>query len=56
MTTDGPQMSEGWIKGSDRLKNAVGEEKAEEILNTKYGSRLIRIKPDGTITETVLKE
>jgi len=54
MTTDGPQMSKGWIEGSKRLENAVGKEKADEILSSGYGSRLIRIKPDGTLTETVL--
>ena len=54
MTDDGKQMSEGWIKGSNRLKNAVGKEKANEILQSGYHAKLIRIKPDGTIKERTL--
>jgi len=30
-TKDGPQMSDDWINGSDRLENQVGPDKAQEI-------------------------
>ena len=47
-TRDGKQMSDGWIDGSNRLENAVGESKAAEIRETDYGRYLYRIKSDGT--------
>lgn len=50
MTDDGLQMSDTWIFGSDRLKKAVGEDIADEIINLKnYKRVLAKIEPNGSI-------
>lgn len=55
-TRDGKQMSEPWIKGSNRLVNAVGKETADDILLEGYGKKLVNIAPDGTISIVELSE
>ena len=47
-------MSDTWIKGSDRLVNAVGKKAADEILLRGYGKLLIHVSPNGTLTITSL--
>ncbi|MEM6271409.1 MAG: hypothetical protein AAF998_18380 [Bacteroidota bacterium] len=42
------QMSEQWIE--DRLRNAVGRRRADEILEDGYASIVAKIKSDGSIT------
>lgn len=52
-TKDGTQMSDKWIE--NRLEKAVGQEKKDEILNTKkYQKVLYRIMPNGTYTTKIL--
>ena len=48
-------MSDEWIKGSNRLIRAVGQEKADEILDKGYEKYLVRVMPDGTIKIKVLE-
>lgn len=48
-TMDGKQMSDGWIQGSNRLVDEVGEELAEDILDAGYTRVLSKISPDGSI-------
>jgi hypothetical protein len=45
---DGPQMSDDWIEGSNRLSKAVGEKKADDILLEGYERVLIKVKEGGT--------
>jgi len=47
MTAHGPQMSEKWIK--NRLKKAVGEKRAEEILDHGYERRIYRVNELGAV-------
>ncbi|MDD3361668.1 MAG: T7SS effector LXG polymorphic toxin [Hespellia sp.] len=54
-TRDGLQMSDTWIKGSDRLVNSVGKDLADDIFLEGFGKTVVRIKPDGTIIPKVLK-
>lgn len=49
-TADGAQMSDSWITGSNRLRNAVGENHASEILDSGYTRVLSNVAEDGTIT------
>ena len=49
-------MSDDWITGSDRLKNAVGKDKAKEILSTDYGRFVYRVKSDGTEIIKILED
>lgn len=52
--SDGPQMSDSWIEGSDRILNVVNDEiKALEILDSNYTRILSKISDDGTV---LLKE
>ncbi|WP_342573559.1 hypothetical protein MHH37_13995 [Solibacillus sp. FSL K6-1781] len=59
-TNDGPQMSEDWINGSNRLESAVGKEKADEILEAmmfdpdNVQSSLVHIDKEGNVLESVL--
>lgn len=59
-TNDGPQMSEDWINGSNRLESAVGKEKADEILVAmmidpdNVESSLVHIDKEGNVLESVL--
>lgn len=63
-TADGPQMSDKWIKGSERLEKQVGEDKAREIMKALDKGEVdnvlskvdangkvttYRVKPDGSI-------
>lgn len=54
-TRDGAQMSDTWIKGSDRLVNAVGKDLADDIFLEGYGKTVVRIKPDGSMVPKTLK-
>ncbi|WP_109852726.1 PAAR-like protein [Aquimarina sp. AU58] len=47
---DGPQMSDDWIEGSGRLENAVGVEKADDILAEGYERVLVHIDEAGNVT------
>jgi len=48
---DGPQMSDDWIQGSNRIERAVGDaDLADDILMNGYDRVLTHIAPDGTIT------
>lgn len=51
MTADGKQMSDTWINGSNRLRNAVGGNQAiyDDIINSGYRRLLAEVAPDGTI-------
>lgn len=49
LTNNGPQMSDSWIQGSNRLANEVGQDLADEILDEGYTRVLARVLPDGTI-------
>lgn len=51
-TADGIQMSDEWIRGSDRLKDAVGDGYSD-ILDTGYTKVLSTVNENG---ETVLKQ
>lgn len=51
-TTDGLQMSDDWIKGGTRLRDVVGPEVANDILDNGYTRVLSNIAEDGS---TVLK-
>ncbi|MNQ91617.1 hypothetical protein D3C85_1070070 [compost metagenome] len=57
-TLDGRQMSDDWIKGGTRLKDAVGEEVAKDIrraLDSGEVKRvLIRTKENGSVTGKLL--
>ncbi|HEX8659773.1 MAG TPA: type VI secretion system tube protein TssD [Hymenobacter sp.] len=58
MTNDGRQMSDSWIRGSERLKKAVGEDTSDEIRRAmrrgRVEKRLHKVSPSGQLTETVL--
>jgi len=49
-TADGMQMSDGWIRGSNRIIDAVGGNRglADDILNG-YKRILSEVAPDGSI-------
>jgi hypothetical protein len=48
--TDGTkQMSDSWIRGNNRLIDAVGELKAQEIIDSGYKRLLAEVAPDGTV-------
>ena len=49
-------MSTGWIEGSDRLINAVGDDLAEEILDSGYEPILAKVEADGSINYFILDE
>ena len=53
-TRDGMQMSDTWIKGSDRLVNSVGKDAADEIMLKGYEKQLVNVGTDGTIGITIL--
>ncbi|MCX2682108.1 hypothetical protein OOZ15_19315 [Galbibacter sp. EGI 63066] len=56
-TADGKQMSDGWITGSNRLLNAVGDEQLiNEILANEYTRVLTEIAQDGGIIFKELDE
>lgn len=56
-TLDGPQMSDDWIEGSDRIFNIVGDRAKElEIINSDYVRVLSKISPDGSVVLTRLNE
>ena len=55
MTSDGKQMSKGWIEGSNRLNNAVGSE-AQNIIDVGYSRILAEVAPDGNIVFKLLDE
>ena len=48
-TKDGPQMSDNWINGSNRLKNAVDEKTLKVIEDNGYKRILSEVSPDGKI-------
>jgi hypothetical protein len=48
-TNDGPQMSDAWINGSDRLKKAVDNTTLKAIEENGYKRILSEIAPDGKI-------
>jgi hypothetical protein len=48
-TIDGPQMSDAWIKGSNRLNNSVGADVRKEIIDKGYKRILSQVAPDGKI-------
>ena len=54
-TIDGPQMSDSWINGSNRLRKAVGIDKMADINISGYEKWLVRIKTDGNVVKTVLE-
>ncbi|TAF76572.1 MAG: hypothetical protein EAZ53_03435, partial [Bacteroidetes bacterium] len=43
------QMSDAWIRGNNRLIDAVGEIRAQEIIDGGYKRLLAEIAPDGTV-------
>lgn len=43
-----PQMSHEWIEGA-RLEAAVGQDLAQDIIDTGYTSVVAKVKPDGSI-------
>ena len=53
-TLDGPQMSDDWIYGSNRLLKAVGKEMYDDILVEGYGKQLIHIDKNGVFDVTVI--
>ncbi|MCL2136716.1 MAG: T7SS effector LXG polymorphic toxin [Coriobacteriia bacterium] len=53
-TNDGVQMSEDWIRGSNRLINAVGRETASRIFDTEYSKVLVIVKPGGIVETKIL--
>lgn len=53
-TLDGPQMSDDWIYGSNRLLKAVGKEMYDDILVEGYGKQLIHIDKNGVLDVTVI--
>ncbi len=55
---DGPQMSDEWIQGSDRLENAVGDQNlTDEIINAGYKRVVANISEiNGYIQYTLLDE
>ncbi|MCO6565749.1 MAG: hypothetical protein J6581_09965 [Apibacter sp.] len=63
-TADGPQMSDDWVNGSQRLEEQVGRQKAGEIMKALENGEVdkvlskvdangkvttYRVKPDGSI-------
>jgi hypothetical protein len=49
-TADGKQMSDGWIKGSNRLEIAIGDEiLARKIISAGYKRVLAEVAPNGSI-------
>ena len=54
-TLDGPQMSDPWIKGRNRLANAVGKDMIDEIMEEGYSKMLVRVSSDGTLSVTNLE-
>lgn len=54
-TRDGQQMSHTWIRGSNRLVNAVGKKKADEIMMQGYDRQVFRVMPDHSTTCTRLQ-
>lgn len=54
-TRDGIQMSDTWIRGSNRLENAVGKVTADDILEQGFDKFLVNIASDGTMTVTKLQ-
>jgi hypothetical protein len=56
MTDDGLQMSDPWIRGSFRLRDAVGSAMADEIIDVGYTRVLSKIAPDGTIVYKELNQ
>jgi hypothetical protein len=50
------QMSDDWIRGSNRLKDAVGETLAQDIIDIGYRRLLAEISPDGTVIYKELNE
>ena len=42
-TRDGVQMSDDWIRGSNRLVNSVGDDLADQILKSGYDKMVITI-------------
>ena len=55
-TNDGPQMSDAWINGSDRLRNAVGDNYIKVIEENGYKRILSEVSPDGKIVYKLLKD
>lgn len=53
-TLDGPQMSDDWIYGSNRLLKAVGKEMYDDILVEGYGKQLIHIDKNGVLDVTAI--
>jgi|GEM_PF-2094003 len=48
---DGPQMSDNWIEGSNRIERAVGDaDLADDILLNGYDRVLTHIDPNGNVT------
>lgn len=47
---DGKQLSKGWIEGSNRLENAVGDVIAQQIKDIGYKKIWAKTAPDGKIT------
>ena len=58
MTQDGRQMSDGWIRGSNRLERATSPKEAIRIRSAMRGGRvekrLHKITAQGTLIETIL--
>ncbi|UYZ64046.1 hypothetical protein [Hymenobacter weizhouensis] len=58
MTKDGKQMSDSWILGSDRLKKAVGQQAADDIIFAmgmgRIEKRLHKVDSTGTLVEHIL--
>ena len=54
-TADGPQMSDLWIKGSNRLRKAVGNDLMIDININGYDKWLIRVTNEGNVIKTVLE-
>lgn len=53
---DGRQMSDTWIKGSDRLVMAVGKAAADEIMLKGYEKKFVNVGTDGKIGITNLND
>lgn len=54
-TVDGLQMSDLWIKGSNRLRKAVGNDLMIDININGYDKWLIRVTNEGNVIKTVLE-
>ena len=48
-TDDGLQMSDTWIRGSERLVKSVGKDVADDIIDVGYKRVLAKVSPDGSI-------